>query len=211
MKRILIVNPNTNLVVTRWLVQEARRVAPRGVEIIAVNAASGLEALQTPDDVETAGRAVVRVIEAHARAGDLVGAVVAAFGDPGLNEARALGATRVVGLGEASIRAAARGGRGFSIVTIGAAMRGGIEAKVRTLGYSDNLGMIDVLPFSIPEIVANREAIRESIAKAVLGCSSDAVLLGGAPFAGMARSMAHKTGKRVFDGVEACIRAILAD
>ena len=210
MNHLLIVNPNTNVAVTRWLAEEARRVAPRGVEIIAVNAASGLEALQTPDDVETAGRAVVRAIQAHARGGDLVGAVVAAFGDPGLNEARALGATHVVGLGEASIRAAAKGRRGFSIVTLGAAMRRLITVKVAALGYEANLDTIDVLPFSIPEMIADREATHEYIAEAVRRCPSDAVLLGGAPFAGMARSMARASRKRVFDGVEDCVRTIMA-
>jgi len=36
--------------------------------------------------------------------------------------------------------------------------------------------------------------------------SSAVVLLGGAPFAGMARGIARETGKIVLDGVEACIQ-----
>ena len=66
MSHVLIVNPNTNQTVTGWLAEEARRVAPAGVEILAVNADSGLAALQTPQDVEQAGDAVVAAIALHA-------------------------------------------------------------------------------------------------------------------------------------------------
>ena len=211
MNRLLIVNPNTNAAVTRWLGDEAARVAPEGTEIIAISAESGLAALQTPEDVEIAGRAVVRAIAAHARGRDLAGAVIAAFGDPGLAAARALGLTRVVGLGEAGIRAAASGGRRFSIVTLGAAMREPILAKAAALGVGANLVEVRVLPLSIPEMIADREGARALIMEAVRGCHGEAVLLGGAPFAGMAHDAARETGKVVLDGVEACVDAIMVD
>jgi Asp/Glu/hydantoin racemase len=211
MKRLLIVNPNTNATVTRWLAEEARRVAPVGVEVLALNADSELEALQTPADVLVAGRAVVRAIEAIAHACDIAGAVIAAFGDPGLKEARALGATRVVGLGEASIRSAAQGGRRFSIVTLGAAMRESMVTKVEALGFEPQLARVQVLPFSIPDMIADRDMARALIVDAVNYCPSEVVLLGGAPFAGMTQSISQVTGKIVLCGVEACVRAILTD
>jgi allantoin racemase len=211
MRRLLIINPNTNAAVTRWLGDEAGRVAPEGTQITAIDAESGLAALQTPEDVEIAGRAVVRAIEAHARNRQLAGAVIGAFGDPGLAAARAQALTRVVGLGEAGIRAAARGERRFSIVTLGAAMREPILTKAAALGVSANLAECRVLPFSIPEMIADREGARALIMEAVCICQGDAVLLGGAPFAGMARDMERETGKIVLDGVEACVSAIMLD
>jgi allantoin racemase len=209
MSRLLIVNPNTNAAVTRWLADEAARVAPEGTEIIAISAESGLAALQTREDVEIAGRAVVRAIEAHAQRRQLAGVVIGAFGDPGLAAARARTLTRVVGLGEASIRAAANGERRFSIVTLGAAMREPILAKAAGLGV--NLIEVCVLPVSIPEMIADREGARARIMEAVRGCQGDAVLLGGAPFAGMAHDMVRETGRVVLDGVEACVDAIMVD
>ena len=211
MKRLLIVNPNASVAVTRWLAEEARRVARPGVEILALNADSALEALQTPADILIAGRAVVRAIEAHAHASDIAGAIIAAFGDPGLSEARSLGATRVVGLGESSIRSAAQGGRRFSIVTLGAAMRESITTKVEALGFESQLAQIQVLPFSIPDMIANRDRARAHIVDAVRHCPSEVVLLGGAPFAGLAQSIAQATGKIVLDGVEACVQAISSE
>jgi allantoin racemase len=166
-----------------------------------------LAALQTPGDVEIAGRAVVRAIEAHARIRQLAGVVIGAFGDPGLATARARTLTRVVGLGEAGIRAAANGARRFSIVTLGVAMREQILAKAAGLGV--DLIEVCVLPFSTAEMIADRAGARELIREAVCSCPGDAVLLGGAPFAGMARDMARETGRIVLDGVEACVDAIM--
>jgi len=207
MRRLLIVNPNTNAAVTGWLAEEARRVAPEGFEILAINAESGLQALQTPDEVETAARAVVQAIAACVRTGGVAGAIIAAFGDPGLTAARALGLSKVVGLGECSLRAAGRYGRRFSIVTLGAAMRQPIAAKAAALGLSAGLAEVYVLAFSIPQMVADREATRARIVEAVRHVPSEVVLLGGAPFAGMARTAALETGKLVLDGIEACVQA----
>jgi Asp/Glu/hydantoin racemase len=206
MSRVLIVNPNTSETVTRWLAEEARRLAPAGVEIIAVNAASGLEALQKLQDLETAGHAVVQAIEAQ---GTLQGAVIAAFGDPGLATARARFSLPIVGLGECGIHAAGAGGRRFSILTLGAPMREPIMARAAALGFADKLVEVVVLPFSIGEMIAERDAKRAQIADAVSRCHGEAVLLGGAPFVGMARALAIETHKSVLDGVEACLAAIM--
>ncbi len=56
--RLLIVNPNTNVQVTEWLREEAARAAADDFDVIGVNAASGLAAIQTPDDNRGAAQAV---------------------------------------------------------------------------------------------------------------------------------------------------------
>jgi|SRR5271163_3530839 len=87
-----IVNPNTDPRVTRWLREEASRVAGDSFEVVTVNADSGLTAIQTSAEIEFAAPAVHSAISAAFRPW---GAVVAAFDDPGLSEARALGSTPV--------------------------------------------------------------------------------------------------------------------
>jgi len=207
MSRLLIVNPNTNQTVTRWLIEEARRVAPPAIELVAVNADSGLAALQTPEDVERAGHAVVGAVASHAPSR---GVVIAAFGDPGLAAARARFSFPVVGLGESGLRAAGEGGGKFSILTLGAAMREPIAAKAAALGLGGGLVEIEVLPFTIAEMIAEREAGREAILEAVRRCRSEVVLLAGAPFAGLAHGLTGQSRKCVLDGVKACLAAITA-
>jgi allantoin racemase len=202
--RLLIVNPNTSVSVTRWLAEEAKRVAGGRAEIAAVNAPSGLSAIQTPDDLLQAAKVIVGTIEADAAA-DV--AIIAAFGDPGLTEARARLAIPVMGLGEAGLRAAAS--RRFSIVTLGEEMRAALVERVRSLGLEDRLAEIRILPVSIPEMIANREAQLGALADAIRVCAGDAVLLGGAPLAGLGVKMARETGLTVLDGVEASVTAAL--
>ena len=202
--RLLIVNPNTSVSVTRWLAEEAKRVAGGRAEIAAVNAPSGLSAIQTPDDLLQAAKVIVGTIEADAAA-DV--AIIAAFGDPGLTEARARLAIPVMGLGEAGLRAAAS--RRFSIVTLGEEMRAALVERVRSLGLEDRLAEIRILPVSIPEMIANREANLGALVDAIRACAEDAILLGGAPLAGLGVKMAKETGLTVLDGVEASVTAAL--
>jgi Asp/Glu/hydantoin racemase len=203
--RLLIVNPNTSVSVTRWLAEEAKRVAGGRAEIAAVNAPSGLSAIQTPDDLLQAAKVIVGTIEADAAAD--VAIIIAAFGDPGLTEARARLAIPVMGLGEAGLRAAAS--RRFSIVTLGEEMRAALVERVRSLGLEDRLAEIRILPVSIPEMIANREANLGALVDAIRACAEDAVLLGGAPLAGLGVKMAKETGLTVLDGVEASVTAAL--
>jgi allantoin racemase len=203
--RLLIVNPNTSARVTRWLAEEAKRVAGGRAEIAAVNAPSGLAAIQTPEELRQAAQVVVGTIEADAAA-DV--AIIGAFGDPGLTEARARLSIPVVGLGEAGLRAAATGRR-FSVVTLGAAMRAALAERIRSLGLEDRLAEIRILPIPIPDMIADREAHLGALADAIRACASDAILLGGAPLAGLGAKMTKETGVTVLDGVEASIAAAL--
>jgi Asp/Glu/hydantoin racemase len=203
--RLLIVNPNTSVSVTRWLAEEAKRVAGGRAEIAAVNAPSGLSAIQTPDDLLQAAKVIVGTIEADAAAD--VAIIIAAFGDPGLTEARARLAIPVMGLGEAGLRAAAS--RRFSIVTLGEEMRAALVERVRSLGLEDRLAEIRILPVSIPEMIANREANLGALVDAIRACAEDPILLGGAPLAGLGVKMAKETGLTVLDGVEASVTAAL--
>jgi allantoin racemase len=199
--RLLIVNPNTSAAVTRWLADEAERVARGRVEIAAVSAPSGLSAIETPDDLIRAAQVVVATIERDAGSD---AAIIGAFGDPGMMEARARLSIPVVGLGEAGIRAAANGRR-FSIVTLGEAMRSALAERVRSLGLKDRLAEIRIMPLTIPDMIANRETHLGAIVDAIRACSGDAVLLGGAPLAGLGTKMTEETGMTVLDGVEASV------
>jgi len=204
--QLLIVNPNANVQVTEWLAQEARRVIDQNWEIVAVNAESGLDAIETPAHLNVASAAVVAAVRARPGAS---GVVIAAFGDPGLEAARALGAAPIVGLGEAGIHAAAERGRRFSILTMGEAMKAPIARRVAQLGFAEQLASIRILPFRIAQFVANREAERATVAAQARLCleidEADVVLLAGAPFAGLAHVLGLELGLSLLDGVAASL------
>jgi Asp/Glu/hydantoin racemase len=65
------------------------------------------------------------------------------------------------------------------------------------------------VPATIPDVIANREAHLGAIVDAIRACSGDAVLLGGAPLAGLGTKMTEETGVTVLDGVEASVAAAM--
>jgi allantoin racemase len=209
--RLLLVNPNTSRTVTRWLADEARRVAGDRFDIVAVNADSGVAAIETPDGLDRVASAVVAALAAHS---DASAAIIGAFGDPALAAARSRDPRPIFGLGERGLMAAGRRGRRFAVVTLGAAMVETIASRAASLGLGKELAAIHVLPFSIAEMVEDRDARRDAIAAAVRASAQEngveAALLGGAPFAGMAEALARELRMEVLDGVAACIEAAAA-
>ena len=200
---LLIVNPNTDTRITAFLRQEAERILAGRATLEAINVESGFAALQTPEQVEAAGRNVVTTLIAR----QPQAAVIAAFGDPGLAQARALG-FRVAGLGESGLRAAAAGP--FAILTLGAAMQDAIAARVEHLGLTAKLTQIRTLPHAISDFVPQRDALTPEIAAEIGSLARDGancVLLGGAPFAGLAHRLGTKE-TRVLDGVESALAAL---
>lgn len=113
----------------------------------------------------------------------------------------------MIGLGEAGMREAGKGGRRFSIVTLGAAMRDSIAGRAKSLGLERVLVDILILSCSIPGLVENRASHRNEILAAIRACKGEAVLLGGAPFAGLGADMTHETGTLILDGVAASVAA----
>ena len=86
-------------------------------------------------------------------------AIVGAFGDPGLAYAQTLTSIPVVGLGEAGMREAGKGGRPFSIVTVGAAMHNSIVCRAEGLGQEGQLVEILMLSCSVPGLGRNRARV----------------------------------------------------
>lgn len=202
---ILLINPNTSESVTERLAAEARRVAEPGVTIRAVTAPFGAPAIQTPEELVIAADAVLAAITANPDCG---AAIIGAFGDPGLDEARAAAPMPAFGLGESGILAASANGRRFAILTVGEAMRLDIMGKIERLGVADRLAALQFLSASVADVVRDRAALIPAIVDAVADCAArgaEAVLLGGGPFVGLAHEVSEQTALPVLDGLHAAI------
>ncbi|WP_246482557.1 aspartate/glutamate racemase family protein [Methylopila capsulata] len=208
--RILLINPNTAESVTALLAAEARRAAGSRAEIVAVTAAFGAPGIQTVEEAKTAVRAVVEALRANAGCD---AAITAAFLDPGFEEATALGIMPVVGFGRAGLRAAGAGGRRFALVTAGAAMEDAVRARIDELGLAPQLAGLRLVRAGVRDLIADRAGHRAEVLAAVRACveldGAEAVLLGGAPFAGFAEEIAAEAGAPVLDGVAAAVEAAL--
>src|SRR5687768_15749999 len=107
--KILVINPNTSLAATESIRKEAEIAAAEGTSIVAETAPRGPVNISTAADCEAQGPVVVEVIESWL--GRVNGSVIAAYSDPGLHLARSRLDLPVVGIGEGSIKEAARLGQ----------------------------------------------------------------------------------------------------
>jgi Asp/Glu/hydantoin racemase len=194
-------------VVTGLLHRAALRRAPPDCEIVTRSVGAGPEALRNAADLAVAAQEVLAVART---ATGLDGLVIAAFGDPGLVAARQAAPFPVVGLGASGLHAAAGHGR-FAILTLGPQMDGPLRARLHGLGLAAQLAGLRYLDADIPGVAADPDRFLPAIAEEARRAAADgahALLLGGAPFAGLGVRVASCIP--VIDGLNAAIDCLLA-
>ena len=133
--RILILNPNTTDAVTTLMVETGRAVAAPDTKLVAMTAPRGFPYISNRAEAQIGGAIVLELlVEAYP---GVDGAIVAAFGDPGLFGARELFDIPVVGVSEAAMLTACMLGQRFVIVTFAAALCGWYRDCVAMHGLSD--------------------------------------------------------------------------
>lgn len=221
--RLLLVNPNTNAATTAAMVAIAQQVAPPGIDIEGRTVASGPPVIVEPQALAAAAKAVLRALEetpGHHRssgapaggrdgsgpapgsaldgrgADGCIGVLIAAFGDPGLDEARQRLGVPVTGIGEAGMAEAARGGRTFAVVTTTPDLVDSIHAQARTRGHASAFLGVRLTPGEPQALMADPprllDALESACRLAIERDGAQAVLIGGGPLAQAARALRQR-------------------
>ena len=206
--KILFANPNTTAAVTDRIAAIARAAASPGTEVVAVTASYGVPYIATRADAVIGGRIALELLAEHAAGCDA--AVIAAFADPGIGGARELLPIPVIGMAEAAMLTACMLGRRFSIVTFATAMGPWYRECVDYNGLSARLASIRCVPGGFRDINTVAEEKADVLLQACLAAveqdEADVVILGGAPLAGMAATVADRVPVPLVDGVAAAMR-----
>jgi len=207
--RILVVNPNTTASMTEKIGEAARSVAAPGTEIVAVNPEHGPVSIEGHHDEVYCVPGLLDEMAKGKTAG-VDAAVVACFDDPGLNACRELMDVPVVGICEAAMHAAAMTAGGFSVVTTlrrsvpiveELALRYGMERRCRSVRAAE----VAVLALEEPGSKA-AALVREEVRRALEEDGAEAVILGCAGMADLARRYTGELGIPVIDGVAAATK-----
>lgn len=206
--RILVVNSNTTPSVTDRIGAAARAVASPGTEIIAVSAPFGLPLIVTRADWLVAGPATLAALADHR--GSYDAAVIACFGDPGLDAAKELLDVPVLGISEAAFHAACMLGRRFGVVSFTAALRPMFEECLAHHGLTARCAGFRMGPaFSgDPGTVAEErlELLAGLCAESVEQDGAEAIILAGGPLAGLAPLLQPHVAVPLIDGTQAAVR-----
>src|ERR1700712_4352174 len=162
--RILLINPNASESVTDLVAGHVRRIAEGDAEFVPVTARFGARYIASRAALAVAGHASLDCLAEHADGCDAV--YLACFGDPGLAALQEVAPVPVVGMVEASCRAAVEGARRFSIVTGGALWRPILNEIVATLSHSAYFAGVRPIAQTGGEIARDPEAALTYLASA---------------------------------------------
>lgn len=204
---VLAINPNTTEAVTARVGESLRATAP-GVDWRLATGAFGARYVVSEAAYAIASHATLAAWAEHANGVDAV--LLACFGDPGLFALRELSDAPVVGLAEAAMRAAVMAGPRYSIVT-GARWRAMLVRHAQALGLGETLSSVRTTTITGAHAAADpAKAVAALAAECRAARDEDgaqAVILGGAGFAGLGTRVAQAAGIAVIDSVKAGARA----
>ncbi len=182
---ILLLNPNSNAQTTDAMVEIAGE-ASKGCKIDGVTMTGVPPIITTPEALDQAADAVsrTRVDNGHSAV------IVAAFGDPGLDELRGRLSVPVVGIAEASLLEAGQNGRLFSVATTTPALGLRISERAAQLGLARECVSVRFTKGDPFVVMADTDRLAAALATTIDQCIQDgalAVVIGGGPLAKAAR------------------------
>lgn len=206
--RILIVNPNTTVSMTDKAAAAARAVAGPGTQILAATSAMGPASIEGHYDGALAVPGLLAEI-ARGEAEGAQAAVIACFDDTGLDAARALASIPVLGLCESALVTAGFLAQRFTVVTTLERSRVLLENLTRHYGMG---GRAIVRAADIPVLELEEPGsgalpkLRRQIEMALAEDGAEAIVLGCAGMADLARMLQADYGVPVIDGVSAAVK-----
>jgi allantoin racemase len=174
----------------------------------AVNPSEGPASIENDDDERRCVPNVLKIVEAaRARSVDTRpdAYVIACFGDPGLDEVRAVVDVPVLGIAQAAMHAAALTAGTFSVVTSMSATipRAWELAKSYTPAHCSGVYACDIPVLRIDSDPTTVEPIGDLCETALREDNSSAIVLGCAAMARFAAPLTRRLGVPVLDGVVA--------
>ena len=208
---IHIVNPNTTASMTAKIAAAARAAAASGSDIVATQPDMGPASIEGYYDEAFSVPGLLACINA-AEKQNASGHIIACFDDTGLDAARCLAKTPVVGIGEAAFHAASLVAGKFSVVTTLSRSIPAIEHNLLRYGLATRCSKVracEVPVLSLEDAGSNaRRLISAEIEKAKAEDRADAIVLGCAGMADLAAQLSRDHGLPVIDGVSVAVGLI---
>lgn len=204
--RILVINPNSNEMVTEGLRQALVPLAfAEGPEIICESLREGPAGIETQEHVESVTLPLRRRVEA---ANDIDAFIIACYSDPGLHVAREGTASPVFGIAECGVLTALTRADRFGVIAIKSRSIPRHIRYLRQMGLMDRLAGERPLEMSVAESASGEGTLQRMIAigtelKDLDGAG--AIVMGCAGMARHRRPLEDALGIPVIDPTQAAV------
>ncbi|WP_293794797.1 aspartate/glutamate racemase family protein [uncultured Bosea sp.] len=204
--RILVINPNSNEMVTEGLRQALAPLAfAEGPEILCESLRDGPIGIETQEHVESVTLPLRRRIEA---ASDVDAFVIACYSDPGLHIAREGTASPVFGIAECGVLTALTRADRFGVIAIKSRSIPRHIRYLRQMGLMDRLAGERPLEMSVAESASGEGTLQRMIAIGRELRDEDgagAIVMGCAGMARHRRPLEDALGVPVIDPTQAAV------
>lgn len=204
--RILVINPNSNEMVTEGLRQALVPLAfAEGPEILCETLREGPAGIETQEHVESVTLPLRRRVEA---AGDVDAFVIACYSDPGLHVAREGTASPVFGIAECGVLTALTRADRFGVIAIKSRSIPRHIRYLRQMGLMDRLAGERPLEMSVAESASGEGTLQRMIAIGRELRDADgagAIVMGCAGMARHRRPLEDALGVPVIDPTQAAV------
>ena len=207
--KIRVINPNTTAAMTATIARAAVACAAPGTSIDAVTSPTGPVSIEGYYDEALCLPGLLMEI----RAGEAAGAdahVIACFDDTGLDAARQIASAPVIGIGEAAYHAATLIAHKFTVVTTHERSVPALEANILKYGFDRRCARVRAAEVPVlaleDEQSDARARIDDEISRALREDRAEAIVLGCAGMAKLARDLMARHGCPVIDGVGAAVK-----
>lgn len=196
--KILIINPNSDLEMTKAIQETADNFAQEGMKILCRHTPGAPEFIETREDEVLAASGMIKMIKENDDSYDAF--IIACHCDPNLDIIKEITDKPVVGIGEASMRIACLLGHRFSIIQTTKESVPLKEALVRKYQLQDSLASVRA-PRDISPEWSDEEKYMPAARDAMAKDRADVIVLGCAGLTGLDKHMQRELGVPVLDGV----------
>lgn len=196
--KILIINPNSDLDMTKAIQKSAENFAEGRFEVVTEPTPGAPKFIETYEDKAIIATGMMELV--REKEDEFDGFIIACHCDPNIELMKEITNKPVVGIGEASMKIASMLGHSFSVVSTDKHSIPNKEAVIRKYHLQDAMASVrapegDMCGCSDVEkfLEAARLAIEEDMA--------EVIVLGCAGMAGLDKGMEEKLGVPVLDGV----------
>ncbi len=207
--RILLINPNTDLVMTEQIRKAAGAFARHGTEIMAIQPDWGPMGLDSVFDGLLAAAAVIEKLASIEFTYDAV--IFAGFGDPGSQALREFLDVPVFDIAECAAHLACLVGRAYAVLTTLVRSVPQIEDALRVAGLRDRCAGVRAIGVETNalanDVAATRQRLIEQGHRAIQEDRAEVIVLGCGGLGGLDKDLEDHLRVPVIDGIVAAVKS----
>ncbi|MGN8026516.1 aspartate/glutamate racemase family protein [Microbacterium sp. 22242] len=214
-RTVLVINPNSNADTTAMMCRFAREQLPE-MNVVGATAEGGPRMILDPVALDESRRYVTEQARRGLAAHTVDAVVVAAIGDPGRAELADQLDVPVIGIGMASVIAAAAGGRPFAMATSTPLLAASLASLADEHGGGAPFRGVELTESEPTVLAADPERQFAELRACVQRCAAngaESVIIAGGPLSETARRLAALDLARIVEPIPAAaslVRAALA-